>query len=306
MSVSNQWTRLLAFSCLCLSLPKSTGCAIQDGHAKNVAALAGDYFRGDNGACLQFSMDDRGEFSFAWQTDDAQSGRYFGRADVIGGQLVLRANGLLAEAALAEFADKGQIIIRHSVELPKTKRAVPQRSLSFLPITWDSRTYLLTEREAIRFCNAVNLGLEPRRQSLTGSFFLRAKVTRASLIGVEHPIVGSARGLPNVPSQLQSLLLKTPVGGKITGVIDSAHANANLGTNDGVRKDMKLYLAREKKTGSGLERAGIVGVTAVAAESCTVEIDDSQFFLGPLGEAQIVLSRIPSSVLNSGELLIPP
>jgi hypothetical protein len=77
MSISNHGIRLLAFTYLCLSpLPKSTGSGIQDSHAKNVAALAGDYFRGDNGGFFQFSMDDRGQFSFEWRTDDAQSGRY--------------------------------------------------------------------------------------------------------------------------------------------------------------------------------------------------------------------------------------
>ena len=78
-------------------------------------------------------------------------------------------------------------------------------------VKWGERIYLLDEKTLNDFAKAVNLGLEPRSDSRSepyvGSFYLRE--------GDDNKDVS---GLPSLPAQWQSLLLKKPVTARIVSV----------------------------------------------------------------------------------------
>lgn len=99
---------------------------------------------------------------------------------------------------------------------------------SYLPIRWDDRLYLIAIKEMAAFCSEVNFGSEPDHHS-GSNFYLRD--------GDENK---PTTGLPELPSEWQSYLLKHPVTGKITAFLSKDVAVIDLGSNDGLKQGMFL------------------------------------------------------------------
>ena len=98
-------------------------------------------------------------------------------------------------------------------------------------IQWSGRMYLVpswTPWDSVEFCNEVNGGTEPRHEA-DGWLLLRQD-------DWNMPVVG----LPSVPLSLEKFILREPVNGKITEVIGKSDAWIDLGTKDGVFKQMRL------------------------------------------------------------------
>jgi hypothetical protein len=92
---------------------------------------------------------------------------------------------------------------------------------------------LTPEAQRWEFCNQVNQGGEPRSRPI-GWFYLRQgdwdkKVT----------------GLPSVPQEWDSLLLKKPLRGRVIEVLNGDRAKVDLGADIGVWKGMQLWTDTE-------------------------------------------------------------
>jgi hypothetical protein len=127
------------------------------------------------------------------------------------------------------------------------------RSTEFLPILWGGRAYLISKGEILDFCNAVNQGSEPRDDAY-GLIYLRADDWKKKVAG-----------LPELPSEWQSYLLKAPVSGKVVEVLPDGGARISLGSKDGIRQGMEL-------TTRGKRLSCQVKVVSVESDSCVVAL----------------------------------
>ena len=102
------------------------------------------------------------------------------------------------------------------------------RDTEFTRVAWGDRLYLIPNDEAQAFCNAVNLGTEPRGDE-NGRFFLRDGDWE------KKPI-----GSPAVPKSWERYLLKQPIRGQVVEALPGSRARINLGSRDGVFEGMML------------------------------------------------------------------
>jgi hypothetical protein len=111
-------------------------------------------------------------------------------------------------------------------------------------VKWGKRRYLVAREQGIAFCNAVNLGEEPRNNEY-GDFALG-----------EGQETVSVTGLPEVPEPWSHYLLKAPVRGEVTGLLPDLKAKVNVGRKQGLRAGMVLVPTEE----SLFDEMEIVGV----------------------------------------------
>jgi hypothetical protein len=95
-------------------------------------------------------------------------------------------------------------------------------------VKWGRRRYLVASEQFKAFCNAVNLGNEPRNSEL-GDFALG-----------EGQHVIAVTGRPGVPERWSQYLLKAPVTGKVIELLPNSKAKVNVGRKEGLREGMAL------------------------------------------------------------------
>jgi hypothetical protein len=115
----------------------------------------------------------------------------------------------------------------------------------FVPVSWNSRHYLVPADDVVGFCNAVNLGGEPR-MNVYGSYLLRD--------GDEKK---SAAGFPELPVQYRPYLLEKPIEAAILKVgpftlrpsistwkFKDTPVTLDAGTNKGLLVGMELVVTQ--------------------------------------------------------------
>ena len=95
-------------------------------------------------------------------------------------------------------------------------------------VKWGNRQYLVARDQGIAFCNAVNLGEEPRVHE-SGDFALG-----------DGQQVMAVTGRPEVPEQWSDYLLKAPVRAEVTDLLPDLKAKVNVGRKQGLRAGMAL------------------------------------------------------------------
>jgi hypothetical protein len=117
-----------------------------------------------------------------------------------------------------------------------------EKNFKMVPIKWDDRIYLIYSGNVNEFCNAVNLGIEPRKtlssEPYIGAFYLRD--------GDETKPV---TGFPKVSDELISFFLNKPVDATITKVdLDSKIKTAfiNKGNNNKLKVGMRLVINNQE------------------------------------------------------------
>lgn len=113
------------------------------------------------------------------------------------------------------------------------------RTSTLIPVKWGDRLYLIESHSLREFCNAINLGLEPRRttgvDSYLGVFYLRDGDHEKSTLG--HP---------NLSKELIDLFLVKPIEAKVINIelTDGMKLAAiDKGSNAGLKPGMRLVLA---------------------------------------------------------------
>jgi hypothetical protein len=209
-----------------------------------------------------------GEVLYKSFTDDGHRDERKGMAEIVDG--TLRFSAEKAEP----FVDRSQI--------PHPK---------LFPVRWGKRSYLLEEDQLLDFCNAVNLGLEPRN-NMHGPFYVRILETDRSRID------GQIEGAPDLPGAWKPFLLSTPLSGKITEVLKEGRATVDIGSEGGLREGMRLFVTGKKEDAGPFARHyGIVKVVSIEARQCTVEFIRPGF--SPhFRRAQEVSSKIPKEILD--------
>jgi hypothetical protein len=122
---------------------------------------------------------------------------------------------------------------------------------NLVPVKWGKRQYLVPQEQGIAFCNAVNLGGEPRGSDY-GGFPLGEGQEKLTVTG-----------LPKVPEAWSQYLLKASVLGEVTELLPDFKAKVNVGRNQGLRPGMelvpiKLYLFSDMEIVSVEEKESII------------------------------------------------
>jgi hypothetical protein len=194
---------------------------------KPVAIVAGDYYFGDGlGVNCSLTVKREGRFSFVWRGCLGIYDQNMGEAKVEAGHLILKP------------------------EKPNVREGFHGMATDYIPVRWGERLYLIPETERREFCNHVNWGGEPR-DGPHGHFYLR-----------QGDWDKKATGLPGVPKDWDSLLLKKPLQGRVIEVLGGGQARVDLGADSGVWKGMDLW--------ADTKGFGLVQVDEVGAKSSVI------------------------------------
>ena len=166
---------------------------------------------------------------------------------------------------------------------------------NYRPIRWGQRLYLLADGDMLPFCNAVNLGLEPR-QEIYGKSYVNIKITKKAKRGEEFPLLQKVEGLPGLPKRWEPFLLRRPPEGSVIEVLKDKRARIHLGSDDGLKVGMELFVFGEEKSSSG-RSYGIANVIVVEAHRCIAEVKRPEWFDG-FKRKQKVSSRIPKEIFE--------
>lgn len=225
MSMSKLTVFLASATCLAMAgeVPKTENLP-----QNPIKAFAGEYYFGDGtGVNCSLTVNPEGRFSFRWRGCLGVYDQNQGEAKVEAEHLILKP------------------------ERPNVREGFRGTPTDFLIVRWGDRTYLIPEADKEAFCNHVNQGTEPRAKA-HGSFYLRRGDWEKEVTG-----------LPSVPKNWDSLLLKKPLQGQVIEVLGNDRAKVDLGTENGVWKGMELW--------ADSEGFGLVQIVEVEAKNCVIE-----------------------------------
>jgi hypothetical protein len=257
-------------------LPPTSGpqSKTEQGGSNERANLEGFFFHGDGFVHETMEIYRDGRFAYGWGADDGGFSREEGTIDVVGGLLTLSPD-------------------------PKQTETNRQGTLihpRYRPTRWGDRLYLLTEKDFPRFCDHINMGLEPRRVR-SGPFFM--KMSRKDLAREDMPDFAKAFGSPDLSERWSRLVLKTPIQGKIVEVLDRDRARVDLGSEHGLRADIALFA---EQPGGPRDDPHLARLTVVELEPkrCLVAVNRSNwnFSFRELKKDQKITSRIPQEIID--------
>jgi hypothetical protein len=258
-------------TCLVFQLPQASPTTDRKRPPETLETVAGSYFRGNGFVNTRLCIDPEGRFSYHWSADDGGSVRQEGEAEVRDGFVVL-----------------------HPPKAGTNGNPEPFTLPRYRPIRWGNRLYLISDEEMVDFCNRVNLGLEPRPAHF-GSEFTRIELSTKPRRGEEEPVFGDLKGQPEIPAESQKFLLKRPLEGKILESLKDRRAKLDLGSDDGLRVGMKLFVEGGKADAP--KDFAIVEVVEVRTRDCIVE-SNRPLDLKKFEKGQTVFSRVPAHLLR--------
>jgi hypothetical protein len=253
--VNGQLLKAMLAWAACLPLPGFSP-PLDDKSDRPVVALAGAYYQGNGFTHRELIITPEGRFESEESACLGVYDRNSGRAEVIDGRLVLTPDRLnprriglylhlLGQALFtetrSEYDDPKPRELREiAKDLLKTGNKVLGLAWEFLyhesnqttyliPIRWGPMLQLVPSDEGIRFCNLVNLG-----------WAARAPVQCCYVRDDENE--EKIEGLPGVPEEWRSMLLKAPLHGRVVTVLPDGRAWIDLGSEHGVWKGMELEL----------------------------------------------------------------
>jgi hypothetical protein len=240
----------LLSSAACLVAPGETP-GTGDPVKRPVAELAGEY-RFGNGLGMNFSLtiEPEGRFSYAWRGCTGFCDASLGEAKLEAGHLILKP------------------------DTPVAMHTIRGHDSDLIPVRWGERLYLVPPVQRWAFCNQVNQGGEPRNHRL-GGFYLR-----------QGDWDKRVTGLPSVPREWDSLLLKKPLIGRVIEVLSGDRAKVDLGADDGVWKGMKLW--------ADTEGSRLVQVVEVGPKSCVIYTEHPGATPTRFQKGQGVRSKLPT------------
>jgi hypothetical protein len=181
------------------------------------------YSNGNQWGNLSLNLDSQGHYYIKSHTDTAEyveSGTYTFSSEVLYLRMIKKTMRLYGRKRAANLRPEPD-------EDSKLSRMI------FLQ--WSGRIYLLDEGEFLQFCNAINLGVEPRKKRFAGEFLLRE--------GDEKKEVS---GNPSLAGNWSSYLLNQPVTATVVKIEREGRWNESKivvidkGSADGLRVGMIL------------------------------------------------------------------
>ncbi len=261
-------TTLTRFSLLlCACLTSAVNLSAQE--ILTPIELAGTYVAGHNfgGSSIDIQADGTySEVSGACTMSVKQAGKY----SLSGGTVhftVLKYTGV-------QFSDQSKEINLFNLKARRKffgysddEKVEPLRTeFSLLPVKWGERLYLIDEGDLRRFCNAINLGLEPRSGLISdpyyGSFFLR-----------ESDLEKSTAGEPKLPAEWLPFLVSESLTATIIAIETQDKtqiATIDRGSHDGLKVGMKL-LGKEQEQFLWSRVGEVLSVELTTAK---VQVDD--------------------------------
>jgi len=143
-------------------------------------------------------------------------------------------------------------------EIYHEEMVADDRKDELVPVTWGERLYLMHKDSLVEFCNAINLGLEPRT-SLGTDWYLGLSYLRN---GDESK---KTKGHPSLSNDLIGLLLEKPVEAEIINIErkgNKAVAIINQGSEAGLKPGMRLFLTEHRFWSEPSLWSGLVVISA--------------------------------------------
>jgi hypothetical protein len=269
---------ILLAACLCTQFQRpEAGKSEREKLPVTLASLRGEYYWGDGlGSNTYLIIELNGRFSYRSFADVGYRQKYEGTIEVVEGNLLFKVE---------------------KSEPPRAQDRFPHPRLH--PIRWGKRFYLLSDSQYLSFCNAVNLGLEPR-DDLDGEFYVRIIRTEQSRKGEADPeLDGQIDGVPELPIAWRPFLLARPLSGEIIEVQKEGQASVDIGSEKGLREGMSLMVEGKKDEAGPIHRHyGIVRVVSIEANRCSVEFTRPDFS-PKFKRGQKVTSRISKEILEN-------
>lgn len=166
------------------------------------------------------------------------------------------------------------------------------RTSKMIPVKWAARLYLIDEEELENFCNAVNLGIEPRPELSSdpfyGAFYLRA--------GDEYKDV---TGMPVLPGNWNGFFLKKPVTAKITKIEDGEKNEKIVTVNRGALSGLKIgmRLIKKNQAPSLWSDARVISVEKYSAGLSVSPINE-ELKIGQILTSRFVRSKIEEMIIR--------
>ncbi|MGH7192879.1 MAG: hypothetical protein ACREJM_05000 [Candidatus Saccharimonadales bacterium] len=202
---------------------------------------AGEYYCGDGmGFNLSLTMAPKSGYLFEARGCTGRYGRNYG--------------------PVTPSADRLRLAFRRPVQRERLFTIADQ----LIQVHWGPRRYLISPKDMLEFCNAINAGTEPRTD-IHGLHLLRC--------GDEAKAV---QGLPTVPDEFKDYLLARPIEAEIIEVMERAENSTlgvlNRGKMHGLLPGMELHIIEPDHA---LES---VCVTAVRIDDGRCEASITSFF----------------------------
>jgi hypothetical protein len=143
-----------------------------------------------------------------------------------------------------------------------------------IPVPWGSRHYLIPADDLVGFCNNINEGQEPRKDS-HGTYLLRREDEK-------KPVTG----FPKVPAEYEAYILAKPIEATIITVSPSAtrpsvadwkfkdtHVTIDAGKQQGLRVGMELFVTKPQNTVNSVQ---ITKVEETRSDAVMVQIGENE------------------------------
>lgn len=157
----------------------------------------------------------------------------------------------------------GEAIVLAPTYDPK-REDFPDLPVRWFLVRWDARTYLVPEGKLIVFCNAYNLGSEPRLDSAGDPFLLLRD-------GAWNQ---PAAGRPAIPEVWRSFLLDDPISGELIRIDEDGFGYLDIGGDHGLQAGMQLVAydaACADKNDATCLRSGRLKVVCPCDDSARIE-----------------------------------
>ena len=160
-----------------------------------------------------------------------------------------------------------------------------RRPTHLVPIRWGDRLYLVPRDAGESFCTHVNLRGSSGYPG--GTFYIRSDDEKKRV-----------DGLPNVPEEWETMLLATPLNGKIVEVMKPGRARVDLGYKNGIWNRMFLWAT--------CEGSPWVETVAVHATNCVIESNHpaTRFKVGDNVSSRQPMDDKPATSVKSGQVAL--
>lgn len=221
----------------------------------------------------------------------ASSASWNGQADIAGDYLAVQRNGASVLLTILpdrgfEYVEEGATPVRCRgvwslkeglVELLPARASeddpYPKMPLVWRPVRWGARVYMLPEGKLIRFCNAINLGDEPRTSPEGVNPLRRDDWSRAVI------------GPPDLPREWLDMLLRAPLSGRVVDVEPDGFVRLSIGGHDGLKTGMAMAVGHR-----GQARCCMLKVVCPCERSARAEVvgrEECGLVDAPWGDVQV-------------------
>ena len=250
--------RICRVALLCSAMLMLAGSVVAQRPEVMPSDLIGTYTHGGGFASSSITIEPEGRYHTA--SSDCTQEHYEAGTYTFAAGVIAFVTTKLTVKSHGESDDQAKNLLDPKVykEIYHEDPPADSKKDELVPVRWGERLYLMHKDSFVEFCNAINLGLEPRSSSGTdwylGSMYLRN--------GDENK---KPSGPPSLSPELIALLLEKPIEAKVINIEregDAQVAIINQGSEAGLKPGMRLFLTDHRFWDEPSLWSGLVVISA--------------------------------------------